>query len=1048
MVVEKRLTGITAGRPEGDGIAGAGLVMVIYFFSGLCSLIDEVVWVRLLKLTLGNTVYASSIVVSVFMGGLALGALIISRYADSVRRPLRLYAVLEVCAAGSALSLPFALRFADKAYRWFYLAYKPDTAALMGVQVVVSAVILLIPTMVMGSTLPILGRYVTTRIDGVGRFVGRLYALNTLGAALGCFLAGFVLIRLAGVMGTLYIAAVVNVLVAAAAGVLSVRCDVAETEPIQGEAETKSEAGGWKNAKAVHYLLLLAFFSSGLISIGYELIWMRSIVILLGGFTYVFSAVLTVYLLGNVIGAWLGSGLAKILKQPAVGFGISLTALGIMGVFYLPWLSVWYLRLSPFIVDGFFGGFPEFYGKFAIVLPLFHCLFLFLIPALTMGVGFPLALQAWSNYRHKVGRTTGTVYGVNTIGAVLGGVITGFLLIRLAGTQLSIILLGLAGIWLGAVMIQFFTTGLNRLLRMAFVGSAVGLTIAAVALPADMFERKIVGFSKNETIAVKDGITTTVSVKTNVQGNLILYSDGVDVAGDDLHRVAQKMLGHLGPLLNKNTEDVLSIGFGSGETTASLARHEIRRIDCVEIAPELVEVAIEYFKHINLGDRLAEKVNMIYMDCKNYLHLTDRRYDVIINGADIPAYSGSAPLFAKEHFENAKSRLNPGGLFITKLHLASCSQSGFKSILGTFCGVFPYVTVWFPVTRPINFFYLVGSNDRQRFCPKHVDAELDKKAVKDSLEHLYFNDSKDVLSCYIGDQNDIIGLLKDFNVNSDYNPFVEFDLEKREHVILREMFNGLIRTVRADSLAPHIDWTDMSDNGRGVWMQDFERLCEVSGYMLKSFGEQKILPRLQHVREGLNLMSGYKPLIAQQEQYLFYARRALSTKKSQPYQAIMNMDILLRQQPDYGPAWLIKSWAYQHQNKSRLALEAAQKAVQLSPQQSMAWNNLGRLYLASGQLDKAVEYFRKAVNLKPTEATLHHDLAVALLQAGRFEQAYPHFLQVLRIRRFSAEPHLVLGNFFAQWGKKDQAVKEYREALRLKPGYKKARKNLNAILGR
>ena len=182
-------------------------VLLIYFCSGLCSLIDEVVWVRLLKLTLGNTVYASSIVVSMFMGGLALGALIMSRYADRVSKRLRLYALLEVCATISALSIPLSLRIADTAYQWFYSKYAPSPACLMLVQVIVSAMILLVPAMVMGSTLPPLGRYVTSLQDRVGRLVGRLYALNTLGAALGCFLAGFVLIRWAGVMGTLYIAA-------------------------------------------------------------------------------------------------------------------------------------------------------------------------------------------------------------------------------------------------------------------------------------------------------------------------------------------------------------------------------------------------------------------------------------------------------------------------------------------------------------------------------------------------------------------------------------------------------------------------------------------------------------------------------------------------------------------------------------------------------------------------------------------------------------------------------------------------------------------------
>lgn len=189
-------------------------VLFIYFCSGMCSLIDEVVYVRLLKLTLSNTVYASSIVVSVFMGGLALGALIMGRYADRIVNRLRLYALLETCATISALSFPLALRIADKFYKWVYIALNPSPAILCLFQTLISTVILIIPAMMMGSTLPLLGRYITDTRNQVGWLVGGLYSLNMLGATLGCFLAGFVLIRMVGVMGTLYIAAAVNLLVA------------------------------------------------------------------------------------------------------------------------------------------------------------------------------------------------------------------------------------------------------------------------------------------------------------------------------------------------------------------------------------------------------------------------------------------------------------------------------------------------------------------------------------------------------------------------------------------------------------------------------------------------------------------------------------------------------------------------------------------------------------------------------------------------------------------------------------------------------------------
>ena len=339
--------GSLAPKPSGRAIAKQSCVswlMLIYFTSGACSLIDEVVWVRLFKLTLGNTVYASSIVVSTFMGGLALGALIMSRYSDRIRNHLRLYALLEALITLSALSLPWLLKLVDPIYAWFFQSFDPPHWQLLIVQVIISGVILIIPAMMMGSTLPLLGRFVTAVEKETGHLVGKLYALNTLGAALGCFLAGFVLIRIFGVMGTLYTAAALNLLVAFGGWILSRLRDTTAEQPSGFPATELPQPTAARKLDMKFCLLVFAFFMSGLVSIGYELLWMRSIVHLLGGFTYVFSGVLTVYLLGNVIGAGIASRFVKRIKVPAAGFAVSLFLLGLCGIFYFPLLVAWTVR--------------------------------------------------------------------------------------------------------------------------------------------------------------------------------------------------------------------------------------------------------------------------------------------------------------------------------------------------------------------------------------------------------------------------------------------------------------------------------------------------------------------------------------------------------------------------------------------------------------------------------------------------------------------------------------------------------------------------------
>ncbi|MHC4462764.1 MAG: fused MFS/spermidine synthase [Planctomycetota bacterium] len=909
---------------------GVTSVMLIYFCSGACSLIDEVVWVRLLKLTLGNTVYASSIVVSMFMAGLALGALIMSRYADRVGRKLRLYAILEVLVTISALLMPWSLRLADSAYRWFFVKYEPSPTELLWVQVIVSAFLLLVPTMLMGSTLPLLGRYVTKFEERVGHLVGRLYALNTLGAALGCFLAGFILIRIAGVMGTLYIAACINLFVAFGGWMLSRSYD---SIPRRVKKEAKAEQRSAVLAETgvnKQYALAMGFFLSGLISIGYELIWMRSIVMPLGGFTYVFSAVLTVYLVGNVIGAWIGSRLSKRLRNPAMAFGLSLTCLGVLGIFYIPWFRAWFFfSRGVSSISDLVAGSIGIDSIRKASLPLFHSFFLFLLPAIAMGIGFPLALQGWSKFRHKVGQTTGTVYGVNTIGAVMGGLITGFCLIPLMGVQLSIMVLGLAGVWLGVTMVQVFYSRPGLKLRIGSVATVVALTVIVAIIPSDMFRRSLDEKYKGQMLSVKEGLTATVAVSKIDDGSLLMAIDHIEMAGDKIHRSAQKTLGHLAVLLHTDPKDVLSFGLGSGETVACLAQHNLRRIDCVEIAPEVTEIATKFFSHINLGDRLDQKVNMIYMDGKNYLNLTDRLYDIILNDSNVHSTSGSAPLFTREHFQSALRHLNPGGLFMTKLHLQGHPKSNFDSILGTFLEVFPHVTVWFPTTKPFVFFYLVGSADEQLFSPKRIDDELAKENIRKSVEYLNIENSADVLTCYIGDKEDIRRYLGEFQINSDYKPYLEFNLDSK-NLFLTDYLLALIQIIRQGSIINHIDWAALTQSQQEQWRSDFQLRYQIASLLLKAHGEQTSMSKFFSSSQGLRLLPGYAPLLELRDDCLSDIEKALKHRLVNPDIVIASMDDQISKFPDSGIAWMIKSMAMRRKGNVKEALRATEKALELA----------------------------------------------------------------------------------------------------------------------
>ncbi len=948
-------------------------ITLIYFFSGACSLIDEVVWVRLLKLSLGNTVYASSIVISVFMGGLAIGALIMGRFCDSVKKHLSLYALLETLVTISALALPWMLKLADHIYIWFYREYNPSHGQLLFVQVLISAAILLIPTILMGSTLPLLGRFITSFEKQTGHLVGKLYAVNTLGAAAGCFLAGFVLIRLLGVMGTLYAAAILNLLVAFGSWLLSYFFKTQAEKQVEKISTPQFTTN--KKVQPGFLVLITAFFISGLICIGYELIWMRSIVQLLGGFTYVFSAVLTIYLLGNVIGTAIGTRFADKLKNPALGFALTMILLGACGLFYLPILLFGAENITSYVnqqLEKFFTIIPI---SSYLTGPLLHSLFFFLIPSIIMGIGFPIALQAWANNLHKVGWSTGTAYGVNTIGAVAGGLITGFVLLPHLGLQLSIITLGLTGIWIAVFLALTFSKKLN-LQTCGLVLLAISLTVFAVKCPADLFH-KVVQKSylmkdrgarhHAEVLEVKEALTATLSIRKNLKKEtLALFASGRKIAGDAFFfRGVQKMLGHFGVFLNKNTNAVMSLGFGSGESTACLAIHNLNRIDCVEIEPEVVKLSLQYFPHINLKNQLEDKVNMIFMDAKNYLHLTDVEYDVIVSESINPRFfAENASLYTKEYFESAKKHLKENGLFLSWIpshHAAPYSE--MNSLIGTMMEVFPYVTIWYMIPNPAAYFVIIGSEKPQHYSPKHIDFEMSKPSVRKSLSEIHINNSRDVLSCYLADKQDLQKIVKEYTINSDFRPFIEFDTET--------VFGGLtafkqfLADVRSDSIYRHIDWTGFTDTQKQQWLADYKQLYKVSTFLIQIYTTNNCFEQFNLVRKGLKILPENPALLRSlsiAENDLLSASRKMILDSHFNFALELADDIADVHSKSSIP-YIIRSRVFEKKNLLRKALSAAEQAVKHAPDNVYARYQLGMILLKTGQYQQAALELRESLRI-------------------------------------------------------------------------------------
>ncbi|HSM51781.1 MAG TPA: fused MFS/spermidine synthase, partial [Thermoanaerobaculia bacterium] len=453
----------------------AALLAACFFCSGAASLMAQVVWLRYLSLTFGNTTQAAATLLAIFMGGLGLGALLFGRLADRWRRPLAAYALLEALIALFAIASPALLAAIDQGYVAAYRSLAGSPGLFVAVRVALAAAVLLPPTLLMGGTLPLLLRG-ATRSDGeVGRRTALFYAINALGAAAGVALAGFVTVRLAGLHATLLLAASLNLLAALGAALLS--RPLAPATPATPGATAPSAP-----AMRPRWPLLALFFTKGMASLGYEVLWTRALVFHLGSSVYAYSLMLCLFLAGLGVGSWMAAPWADRLRSPLAALAAVEAGLALVALAQVPLFG----RLSDSLVFWSERIEPRTFGAGAAVQLL--SLVPLIAPAtLLMGLSFPLAVRAFHRELGRLGGEVGAVYGANTLGSIAGSLGTGFLLIPWLGTQNGLLALGAVNGLLAALLAAGRLGDAGAARRWRALAAAVPLACLAAMplLPAD-----------------------------------------------------------------------------------------------------------------------------------------------------------------------------------------------------------------------------------------------------------------------------------------------------------------------------------------------------------------------------------------------------------------------------------------------------------------------------------------------------------------------------------------------------------------------------------
>jgi spermidine synthase len=722
------------------------LLFPLFFASGACGLIYQVVWMRALALTLSVTVYAVTTVLCAFMGGLALGAWLAGRRADRLARPLLVFGLVEIGVGMTGLVTPRLVLELGPAYGWLAANLGGSgPLLLLLLRFAFAAALLLVPTTLMGMTLPLLSRAAIERDGEVGRGAGGLYGVNTLGAVAGCLAAGFALIPELGLTGTSSAAAAVNL----AVGLVAVAS--ARRAPARAAVSAAPAVVAPDPLPRGVRLAVLAFCASGFTAFGYEVLWTRALEQFVHNSTYAYTAMLATFLLGIGGGSAIAAAIADRVRRPLAVYG---AIQGAIGASVIAALFV-YMRLLDWIpaVAAAIGGLTSWSRVLGVIFGV--AALILLGTALLFGAGFPFVARAVVTDPASVGRRIAAAYTWNTAGSIAGALLVGFLLLPALGMRGSFLALLAINLLAGAALCA---SGAGRGAARVATGAAVGaFALALFAIPPRLFEG-IFTRRYGPLLLYREQITDTVMVTENAKGErFIRYGDGRGTAGTPTV-IEDRSYTHTALLLHPEPREILNICFGVGNSLSSVLQYPVRHVDAVELSPG-VSAAAPFFERTNRGVLSDPRVRLTIQDGRNFLLASPDRYDVIRLDPPEIHTAGVVNLYTLEFFELAREHLAPGGIFSIWINIAYTPEDALRRIARTAAEAFPHVSIWH---SPYLYSWVINGSVEPRppdaallvshFADPEVRADLASIGIQDPVDFLgYFVMAGDEVSEFAGD---------------------------------------------------------------------------------------------------------------------------------------------------------------------------------------------------------------------------------------------------------------------------------------------------------
>ncbi|MCY3743156.1 MAG: fused MFS/spermidine synthase [Candidatus Poribacteria bacterium] len=967
------------------------IVWLIFIFSGASGLIYQVIWMRQLTLIFGSTVFATSTVLTAFMGGLALGSYYFGKKIDeSTQSPLWIYALLEAGIGAFCLVWPLILTVLGALYVLIHRNITSEFYTLSLIRFVLTFGVLLIPSTLMGGTLPVLTRFFVKRLEQLGTNIGILYALNTFGAVIGTVAAGFFLIEALGIRWTLGVGIAINFAVAAIAIVLARKALATEADEPQEETQQLESENVTHQPERL--LVLWAIGISGFCALAYEVLWTRIMVFFLGSTTYAFATMLAAFLFGIALGSMVLARWVDRIKQPVAIFGIIQLGIGLFALILMP------------AFEGLYGMSRAFQSTFGAsrFWTFFSCFLVMCLPTFLMGASFPLVTKIYTGSARQLGKSIGNVYAVNTVGSILGAFCAGFILIPLLGIRPSIVLTVALNSGIGCLLILrsgWQTETGKSLLQGIGVGMPIlnaGLAIILLLtvnqplfLKSAIFKTQRPG---DTLVDYNEEVDATVTTLKDDEGVYRLYVDTNQAA--DASRwdsPSHRVIAHLPLLLHPRPKRALVVGFGMGLTSHSITQHGVQ-VDAIELSSGVLSAAQKYFTHVNENVFENPQFNYKLNDGRNHILMTKTKYDMISTGIIHPLVSaGSSNIYTADFYRLCRKILTEDGIMCQWVPLHRLPEAHYKMIVRTFIEVFPETTLWYKYTP--DFVILIGTReplsiDYKNFISRARIANIREGLAADDLDGMSLLDSfmmgPETVHKYVG-----VG-----PIHTDNRPRLEFfhgaDLvgtttqnvkgmaEYRERVlpyltnygatlaekrIARERLDTYFRATQK-LIRGQIAYARGQYQNAANLMNEAVELNPVDETIRYNFGVVSGLIRegdqeeLQRMQQEIQRTMAQNPDDSEGHLHL----GILYEKQGELEKAATELEEFLRHEPSRSDVYLILGPLYERQEHYQKALRTYERLEQQAPNlPAPIFAAMARLHLILENVEAAERYARKGI---------------------------------------------------------------------------------------